>query len=158
MNMALEIPANASRHLHHASFSLPVDALLLDAAPHMHLLGREMKATAKLPDGTVEPLIWIKDWDFAWQGQYLYADPIRLPRGTRIEVDAWYDNSADNPLNPHTEPQIVRWGEETKDEMGICHFRYTCDSLQELKTMNVHYLRYKKAQQRRYHRHEAARR
>ena len=150
MNMSLEIPAGESRHHHRASFTLPVDAILLDAAPHMHLLGREMKAKAKLPNGTVEPLIWIKDWDFCWQGQYLYVDPIHLPRGTRIEVDSWYDNSAENQLNPHLEPQTVRWGVQTKDEMGICHFRYTCDSLQDLKTMNAHYLRYKQEQKRRY--------
>ena len=156
MNTALEIPAGEPWHQHRASFTLPVDAMLLDAAPHMHLLGREMKAEARLPNGKVKPLIWIKDWDFGWQGQYLYADPIRLPKGTRIEVAAWYDNSADNPLNPHPRPQTVHWGEETNDEMGICHFRYTCDSMEDLQTMNAYYLRYRRAHERRYLRRQAA--
>lgn len=142
LNTNLNIPAGAARHHHQASFTLPVDVELLDAAPHMHLLGREIKAVAKLPGGKIEPLIWIKDWDFNWQGQYLYAQPVKLPRGTRIEVDAWYDNSAGNPLNPHSPPRPVGWGGQTDDEMGICHFRYSCDSLQTLRQMNAHYVKY----------------
>jgi hypothetical protein len=38
----------------------------------MHWLGKQMKVTATLPDGTVKPIIWIKDWDFDWQDQYQY--------------------------------------------------------------------------------------
>lgn len=157
MNKSLEIPAGNSRYRHHASYTLPVDATLLDTAPHMHLLGREMKATATLPDGKVEPLVWIKDWDFNWQGQYLYARPVRLPQGTRIDVDAWYDNSAKNPLNPHSPPQTVRWGEQTDDEMGVCHFRYTCDTMEQLRKLNTHYVRYGIEQQQRYERERASR-
>lgn len=154
LNMVLEIPAGAARYHHRATYTLPVDAILLDAAPHMHLLGREMKATATRPDGAVEPLIWIRDWDFNWQGQYLYAQPIRLPRGTRIDVDAWYDNSAENPLNPHSPPQTIYWGNDTTDEMGVCHFRYTCDTLEDMITMNTHYLVYAVEQEQRYWRRQ----
>lgn len=139
LNLDLTIPAGAARHPHRASYTLPAEALLIDAAPHMHLLGREMKAVATLPDGRVEPLIWIRNWDFNWQGQYIYEEPIRLPAGTRIDVDAWYDNSAGNPLNPHSPPVDVRWGEQTIDEMGICHFRYTCDTMRELTTIVRHH-------------------
>ncbi|MEQ9407790.1 MAG: hypothetical protein RIK87_08680 [Fuerstiella sp.] len=143
----LDIPAGATRHRHHASYTLPAAASLLDTAPHMHLLGREMKATATLPDGNVRPLIWIRNWDFNWQGQYLYVNPVRLPAGTRIDVDAWYDNSKHNPLNPHSPPQRVTWGEQTHEEMGVCHFRYTCDTLEELQRMNRHHLQYCSDQQ-----------
>lgn len=142
----LTIPAGEPRHHHHATYKLPVDACLLDAAPHMHLLGSEMKATATKPDGTVVPLIWVRDWDFNWQGQYLYVEPIRLPAGSRIDVHAWYDNTAQNPLNPHSPPQTVRWGDQSSDEMGICHFRYTCDSVDDLRTMNTHHVRFLKRQ------------
>jgi len=147
MNKDLNIPPNEPRHRHVSSYTLPVTATLLDAAPHMHMLGREMKATAILPGGAVKPLVWIKDWNFNWQGQYLYVDPIRLPRGTKIEVEAWYDNSTGNPLNPHSPPQLVQWGEQTRDEMSICHFRYKCDSMEELLAMNSDYLAYATGQQ-----------
>lgn len=142
LNAALVIPVSETRHLHTASYTLPVDATFLDAAPHMHFLGREMKAIATRPDGTVEPLIWIKDWDFNWQGQYLYAQPLRLPAGTRIDVQAWYDNSAANPLNPNSPPREVRWGDRSSDEMGICHFRYSCDTTEQLREMDAHFGRF----------------
>lgn len=147
MNKSLTIPAGDSRYHHHASYTLPADAILFDAAPHLHLLGREMKAVATRPDGEVVPLIWIQDWDFNWQGQYLYLQPLKLPKGTRIDVDAWYDNSAGNPLNPNSPPQDVHWGEQTSDEMGICHFRYTCDSMEDFVLMHEHYLNYVARQQ-----------
>jgi mono/diheme cytochrome c family protein len=135
----LEIPAGAARHHHHGSYTLPVAATLLDAAPHMHLLGREMKAQATRPDGTVEPLVWVKDWDFNWQGQYVYVESVRLPKGTRIDVECWYDNSTGNALNPNSPPREVRWGDQTQQEMGICLFRYTCDTREELQALNAHH-------------------
>jgi len=142
LNTDLKIPAGASRFRHHASFTLPSDIILLDAAPHMHLLGREMKVTATLPDGTVKPLIWIKDWDFNWQGDYIFKEPIRLPRGTRIDVVGYLDNSKENPLNPSSPPRDVTWGEQTTDEMVVCHFRFTASRLRDLVIMNRHYAKY----------------
>jgi hypothetical protein len=139
LNYNLDIPAGAARHRHSATYTLPADVILLDCAPHMHLLGREMKATATLPDGRVEPLVWIKDWHYQWQEQYEYQEPVRLPKGTRIDVDAWYDNSTANPLNPFSPPQRVTWGEQTKEEMGICHFQYTCAKAENLVALVRHY-------------------
>jgi hypothetical protein len=51
----------------------------------MHLLGRSMKVTATYPDGSVQPLIYIDDWDFHSQGIYTFAKPVPLPGGTRVE-------------------------------------------------------------------------
>lgn len=150
MNKALDIPAGDSRHHHRATFTLPAAATLLDAAPHMHLLGREMKATATLPGGEVKPLVWVPDWNFNWQGQYIYVDPLRLPKGTVITVDAWFDNSAGNPLNPHSPPQRITWGEQTRDEMSLCHFRYLCDSDSDMLAVHNSYRAHQAEQQRRY--------
>lgn len=152
MNKGLSIPAGNERYLHRASFVLPAAATILDAAPHLHMLGKEMKAVAKLPNGGEKPLIWIKDWDFNWQGQYVYVDSLRLPKGTVIEVDSWFDNSAGNPLNPNSPPRDVRWGEQTRDEMAVCHFRYVCDSMPELAKVNNAYRTYLADQQQRYRR------
>jgi hypothetical protein len=78
-----------------------------------------MKITAQLPDGSEKPLIWIKDWDFNWQGAYQYAKPIHLPKGTRVSLEYIYDNSPNNPRNPANPPVRVRWGEQTSDEMAV---------------------------------------
>lgn len=134
-NMQLKIPAGAERHHHHAEYTLPVETMLLDATPHMHLLGREVKAVAHLPDGKTEPLIWIRDWDFNWHDHYSYAKPMVLPPGTRIELDVWYDNSAANPANPHSPPKIVRWGEPSTDEMGVCYFQVTCERVEDIQQL-----------------------
>lgn len=150
MNKDLSIPAGEPRHYHRAAYTVPVDVTLYDAAPHMHLLGREMKATARQPDGVVKPLVWIKDWDFNWQGQYAFVDAIRLPKGTRIDVEAWYDNSAGNALNPHSPPQTVSWGEQTREEMGLCHFHFTCDNPDDLATIRSDYRAYVSQQQEAY--------
>jgi hypothetical protein len=77
-----------------------------------------MKATATLPDGTIQPLLWIQNWDFNWQDRYNYRKPFLLPKGTRMDVRLVYDNSADNPRNPSSPPKRVLWGEQSFDEMG----------------------------------------
>ncbi len=143
LNYKLDIPPNVTSHKHSASYTVPNDVLLFDCAPHMHMLGREMKATATRPDGKVVPLIWVKDWDYNWQEQYEYRDPVRLPKGTRIDVDTWFDNSAGNAMNPFSPPQRVFWGEQSKEEMAICHFQFTCDTMQEFVAVNQHYAKYR---------------
>jgi hypothetical protein len=100
-----------------------VDVEAIGIFPHWLMLGREMKVTAVLPDGREQPMIWLKDWDFNWQSQYQYAQLIPLPKGTRLELEAAYDNSADNPKNPSDPPRRVTFGEQTTDEMCLCSVR-----------------------------------
>ena len=83
-----------------------------------------MRVNAIFPDGKKQPLIWIKDWDFAWQDQYFYKQPIKVPKGTRLTLEFTYDNSADNPRNPNDPPARVKWGEETKDEMALAFIQF----------------------------------
>jgi len=141
-NVDLNIPAGESRHHHHAEYILPVETILFDATPHMHVLGKEIKAIAHRPDGSTEPLIWIRDWDFYWQENYVYSEPIRLPKGTRIELDCWFDNSDRNSLNPNRPPQTVSWGDFSTDEMGICYFQATTDTWENYVTLNQHATQY----------------
>jgi hypothetical protein len=129
---SLDIPAGAAEHRMTGQYTLPNDVTMVGIVPHMHLLGRDMRAVAKLPDGTTVPLIWIKDWNFNWQDQYLFAEPLRFPKGTKLEVAAVYDNSADNELNPNSPPRRVRWGEQTTDEMFICFFLVNTDDPKNL--------------------------
>ena len=86
--------------------------------PHAHYLARDMKGYAKLADGTTRWLIRIKDWDFNWQDEYRFAEPVFLPRGTKLEMEYTYDNSSDNVFNPHHPPRRVVFGPQSSDEMG----------------------------------------
>ncbi len=84
------------------------------AMAHAHYLAREMKATATLPDGSTQPLLWIKDWDFNWQDSYVYKEPFTLPKGTRIDVTLTYDNSADNPAQSDQSRRGARSGASSR--------------------------------------------
>jgi mono/diheme cytochrome c family protein len=113
---------------------LPADVEVLGITPHMHNLGREMKVTAIKPNGDTEvPLIWIKDWDFNWQGQYHLKESVRLPKGSVIKVQAVYDNSSTNPKNPNSPPQPVQWGLQSTDEMLLCSVQVVADKQADLK-------------------------
>lgn len=85
--------------------------------PHMHYLGRTFKAWAKFPSGYSKPLVAIDDWDPEWQLLYYLKSPMELPVGSKIYVTGTYDNSANNPRNPHSPPRVVESGESSKDEM-----------------------------------------
>ena len=71
-----------------------------------------------LEDGTVKPLILIKDWDFRWQHVYRFVTPLKLPQRTTLSMRYAYDNSSDNKRNPDQPPRRVRWGQRSSDEMG----------------------------------------
>jgi len=100
-----------------AAAILPYPVKLYQTLPHMHMLGKTMTVTATLPDGTKRPVIAIRDWDFNWQMAYRYVEPIRLPKGTRLDLVATYDNTASNPNQPSNPPKLVTFGEQTTDEM-----------------------------------------
>ena len=114
----IDIPPGAKDYMITAFYDLPVDVQLLGVLPHAHYLGRELQAWATFPDGTQDWLLHIKNWDFLWQGDYRYATPVSLPRGTKITMRWIFDNSSDNPRNPTNPPQRVRYGLQTTDEMG----------------------------------------
>jgi hypothetical protein len=129
----LDIPAGENLyHVTAQSAPLPVDAEAIGISPHMHYIGKEMKVVAETSDGKTIPLIWIKDWDFNWQGQYQYRSPIKLPKGTVIKLDAYYDNSEANPRNPSQPPKRVHWGEQTTDEMCLLAVQIVTDKNADL--------------------------
>lgn len=101
---------------------VPYDFSLMSIAPHMHLIGTKAKSYAITPKGDTIKLIAIDDWDFNWQGSYTFKKLIKIPKGAKVYYEAEYDNTANNPLNPNNPPRVVRWGENTTDEMFLCYF------------------------------------
>jgi hypothetical protein len=127
----IDIPAGESNYTRDISVTLPCDVTVAGVVPHMHLIGREMKVEAIKPDKTEIPLIWIKDWDFKWQGQYHFVQPVELKKGDTLTLHARYDNSADNTDNPSNPPQRVTHGEQTTDEMCLCFVSFLANNQQE---------------------------
>jgi hypothetical protein len=114
----IDIPAGARDFRVRDSFILPIDVEAVVIGAHAHYLGREMKMTATFPTGEQKTLLWIKRWDFAWQDRYYFEHLVPLPKGTRLDAEIAWDNSADNPDNPSDPPRRVTWGEQSTDEMG----------------------------------------
>jgi hypothetical protein len=84
----------------------------------MHMRGKDMTYIAHYPDGTDETLLSVPRYDFNWQITYQLATPKVLPKGTKVEVIAHYDNSTANKFNPDP-TKDVRWGDQTWEEMMI---------------------------------------
>ena len=114
---------------------LPVDVEVQAVQPHAHYRAREVKGTARLPDGTSTPLIYIKNWDYRWQHVYRYVTPRTLPKGTTLELQYVFDNSAENPRNPQQPPQPVHWGQRSIDEMGDLWVQMLARTDRELRTL-----------------------
>ena len=131
----LDIPPGEKHYTLTGTLKLGFDMRAFAVAAHAHYLGKDIKATATLPDGTTRPLLWIQDWDFNWQDQYFYKEPLLLPKGTTIDVAITYDNSADNPRNPNNPPKRVQWGEESFDEMGGVRFLMTATRQEDEEAM-----------------------
>jgi tetratricopeptide (TPR) repeat protein len=138
----LDIPAGADNYAVEQSYLLPVDANILRVSTHAHYLGREMQGYAILPTGEKKWLIWIKNWDFNWQGDYEYSRPQFLPKGSRLVMRYTYDNSTNNVRNPNQPPKRVRYGLETTDEMGELWFQVVVRSQGERGLLAKNYFAY----------------
>jgi len=88
-------------------WQVPFDISLVSINPHMHLLGKSIKAYAVKPNGDSINLIRIPKWDFRWQYVYHFKKLLRLPKGTVVRVEAVYDNTSMNPNNPFVPPRQI---------------------------------------------------
>jgi mono/diheme cytochrome c family protein len=116
-----EIPPGDPNYEGHGrlTFGEPVELVFIQ--PHMHYRGKDMTIRVIYPSGgaeagKTETLLSISRYDFNWQVIYYLRDPLQLPAGTKVEVTAHWDNSANNPWNPDP-TKTVRWGNQSWDEM-----------------------------------------
>lgn len=127
-NPFFQLEPGKSDNVVNMSFHVPWDVTVYGAMPHMHLLGKSMKAWVEGPDGKETPLVHVENWDFNWQLHYEFLKPIRIAAGSTVRATAVYDNSDKNPFNPNNPPKAVRWGEQTTDEMALLIIPYTRDA------------------------------
>lgn len=123
-NQPFKIPANQVVKFYMRSPLLPNDLSFINVLPHMHLLGKSFKSYAITPQGQIINIIKIDDWNFNWQMTYQFEQLIKLPKGSVIYAEAVYDNTANNPRNPHFPPQEVTYGWGTFNEMMNLIFEY----------------------------------
>jgi hypothetical protein len=104
-----------------------IDAELVWLMPHMHLRGKDMTYSLTYPAGKREIVLSVRKYNFAWQTGYDVASPIRVTKGTRLHVDAHYDNSANNQVNPDA-TQDVYGGSQSWEEMMVPFFGVVVDA------------------------------
>jgi hypothetical protein len=122
--MEFTIPAGDPNFPGEATHTFERDALINSMMPHMHYRGKSVHYDLIYPDGKTETLLDVPRFDFNWQTVYRFKTPKAVPAGTKVKFVGWWDNSADNPINP--DPTIdVTWGEATHEEMAVGWLSYT---------------------------------
>jgi len=104
-----DIPAGAERYRVRVSYTIPEAAEAIAIRPLLFPFAKSVEATAYRPDGTTEVLIWARAYRYDWQPDYTFRKPVTLPKGTRIEVIAYLDNSDNNQNNPNNPARAVRF-------------------------------------------------
>jgi hypothetical protein len=126
-NPSFAIPPGAGDHQVESEAAFSDDVKVWSMHPHMHFRGKDMTYTAIYPDGRSEIILRVPKYDFGWQTDYWLAQPLSLPKGSKIHVTAHFDNSTANRNNPNPK-ETVRWGDQTWEEMMIGFFTYTVES------------------------------
>ena len=127
----IDIPAGERRHVLADEFTLPIDVTVHAVFPHAHSLCESINVAAELPDGKSVSLIEIEHFDEKWHDNYRYANPIELPRGTKLRSAFTYDNSAANPRNRHHPPVRVRYGSNADEEMADVYLQVVATEADE---------------------------
>ncbi|WP_372365904.1 redoxin domain-containing protein [Candidatus Uabimicrobium sp. HlEnr_7] len=118
----VNIPANEENYQRRIVMDVPADMKVIDISPHMHYIGKDIKANIILPTGEKQPLLHIEKWDFRWQSNYVYRQPVFVPKGSQIEAFFSFDNSANNAANPNSPPKNIKWGWDSTQEMCELYF------------------------------------
>ena len=125
---AFAIPPNEANYASPpAEGEFMADSWLVQMMPHMHLRGKDMKYTVTFPDGRKQVVLSVPKYDFNWQMVYQPAEPIFMPKGTKIRIDAHFDNSSGNKFNPNPNSTVYP-GRMTWEEMMTPFFSVIVDS------------------------------
>jgi len=132
VNGKFKIPAGNANYQVESEFEMGTQVRLVSMQPHMHLRGKDFEYRVVYPTGEAETLLKVPNYSFSWQLYYQPVKQLVLPKGTKIECTAHYDNSLNNPNNPDATKE-VSWGDQSWDEMMIGFFDVAFDANMELK-------------------------
>jgi hypothetical protein len=127
MGFFIAIPPGDDNHKIAGAIYLQNDCTMYSVMPHMHLIGKSVKVWMTPPGGEKTTLVGIDQWDYNWQETYWLKEPLKLKAGTKLEIEAIYDNSSKNQNNPNNPPKLVRFGEQTTNEMLFGFFGVTTE-------------------------------
>jgi hypothetical protein len=126
-NGTFKIPPGDPDYRVDASFEIQRDLKLVALHPHMHSRGKSFEYRLVFPDGKRETILSVPVYNWHWQLWYDFLKPVDLPRGTKIECTAHFDNSKNNPENPDPSKAVI-WGQQSWDEMMVGFFNLKFDA------------------------------
>lgn len=126
VNATFTIPAGNAGKSVDSAIQFNEDSHIWALFPHTHLRGKSWEYRMIYPDGRSEIVLAVPKYDFNWQTYYVFSTPLAVPKGSRLEATAVYDNSAANKWNPDPQKD-VRWGEQTWQEMQYSGITYSVD-------------------------------
>jgi hypothetical protein len=128
INQNFTLPAGAPNTRVDAQMTFNQDVTIWSILPHTHVRGREWTVEVTYPDGRHDVVLAVPKYDFNWQTDYVFKQPLKLSKGAVLRTSAWYDNSTANKSNP--DPSVdVHWGEQTWEEMQFTALTLTLDAL-----------------------------
>jgi mono/diheme cytochrome c family protein len=127
VNGTFKIPPGDPNYRVDATFEVATDVVLDSLHPHMHTRGKDFEYRIVFPNGETQTLLKVPHYNWRWQLWYNLAQPIELPKGTKIECTAHFDNSANNPENPDPTKTVI-WGQMSWDEMMVGFFNLVFDA------------------------------
>jgi hypothetical protein len=113
----LVIPVNEQPYQLKTSVTLEKATEAVAIRPFASPLIISFQASAFLPDGSEQVLLWSRGSKFDWQPTYYFKQPLIFPKGIRIEVTAYFDNSDNNANNPNDPAKPLRWSEITSEPL-----------------------------------------
>jgi len=126
VNGSLHIPPGAPDSRVDAEMTINQNVTMWSMLPHTHVRGIRWTYEAIYPDGRAETVLAVPKYDFNWQTDYVFKQPLKLPKGTRLHATAWYDNSKANKSNPDP-TKDVWWGDQTWEEMMYTGLTFSID-------------------------------
>ena len=126
INGSLHIPAGAPEFRVDTEMTVNQNVTMWSMLPHTHVRGIRWTYEATYPDGRSETVLSVPKYDFNWQTDYVFKQPLKLPKGTKLHATAWYDNSKNNKSNPDP-TKDVWWGDQTWNEMMYTGLTFSID-------------------------------
>lgn len=133
-NNKFVIPPGDPNYEVKSSFEFGEEARVTMLMPHMHLRGKDFLFKATYPTGESQVLLSVPHYDFNWQLIYNPKQDIVMPKGSKIECVAHFDNSPNNPANPDATKE-VRYGDQSWEEMMFGFFNVAIDANKDIRSI-----------------------
>jgi hypothetical protein len=88
-----------SQHRVKLEAALTADTNLIELWPQMTPGARSLELKVKRPDGSIDVLLWVRQFRRGWATSFAFAQPLVLPKGSMLQATAYFetDPAGDGP-------------------------------------------------------------